>query len=199
MAGTGAVVVGAVGAAAGSWSGRLDLRTGVVPWALGALVVGVGLVLFGSYRGGIGRPPRLVRWGSILASVGLGVAAAFLFGTGILAAAGSDLLSTGETLVSTLGTLVASVSTLVILPAGLLAYGVAVLIDKDLSAPLRGLPLAATFAFLFGPGLIAVLPESGERTVFIVWPLVLGAAWAAYGLLVTTELTRQPECSSGAG
>lgn len=67
-------------------SGRLDLRTGVVPWVLGALVVGVGLVLFGSYHGGSGRPPRLVRWGSILASVGLGVAATFLFGTGILAA-----------------------------------------------------------------------------------------------------------------
>lgn len=64
--------------------------------------------------------------------------------------------------------LVASVSTLLILPAGLLAFGVAVLIDKDLSAPLRGLPLAATLAFLFGPALIAVLPESGERTVFIL-------------------------------
>lgn len=176
----------------------MDLRTGVVPWALGALVVGVGLILFGSYRGGIGRPPRLVRCGLILASVGLGVAAFFFFGTGILAAAGSDLLSTGETLLSTLATLVASVSTLVF-PAGLLAFGVAVLIDKGLSVPLRGLPLAATLAFLFGPALIAVLPESGERTVFVIWPLVLGAAWAAYGLLVTMEVTRQLECSSRAG
>lgn len=149
IAGTGGVVVGAVGAAAGSWSGRLDLRTGVVPWALGALVVGVGLILFGSYRGGIGRPPRLVRCGLILASVGLGVAAAFFFGTGILAAAGSDLLSTGETLLSTLGTFVASVSTLVFLPAGLLAFGVAVLIDKGLSVPLRGLPLAATHSLFY--------------------------------------------------
>lgn len=63
---------------------------------------------------------------------------------------------------STLGTLVVSVSTLLILPAGLLAFGVAVLIDKDLSAPLRGLPLVATLAFLFGPALIAVLPKSAS-------------------------------------
>lgn len=199
VAGTGAVVLGAVAAATGSWSSQLDLRTGVVPWALGALVVGVGLILFGSYRGGIGRPRRLVRWGSNLALVGLGVAAAFFFGTGILAAVGSDLLSEGETLVSTLGTLIASVSTLLILPLGLLAFGVAVLIDEQLPVGVRVLPLVGTLAFMSGPVLIGVLPESGERAVFVVWPVLLGAVWAAYGLLATTELDRELERPSGAG
>ncbi len=126
-----------------------------------------------------------------MAFVRLGCAGAFLLVTGILTVVGSDLLSTGDTLVSTLGTLAASVCTLLVLPAGLLALGVAVLIDRDLPAVARGLPLVGTLVFLLGPVLVAGLPESRGRTVFVLWPLFLGAVWAAYGLLITTKRSRQ--------
>lgn len=181
------MVVGAIGAATNSGSGQLDLRTGFVPWALGTITVGVGLMLLGSYRGGIGRPPRLARWGTIVSLAGLAGAAVFFVGMGILAAVGSNLLNTGETFASALGTLIASVFTLLILPFGLLAFGVAVLRDKGLTAAVRALPLVGTLLALVGPVLVAVLPDSSERTVFIVWPLLLGGAWGAYGVLVATK------------
>lgn len=192
VAGVFAVLLGGVTAATGAWtSDDVDLRSGVTPWAFGWLVVGVGLILFGSYRCGIGRPTLLVRWGSRLALVGLGCAAAFFFGTGILTVVGLDLLSTGDTLVSTLGTLAASVCTLLVLPLGLVAFGVAVLADKELPVGTRGLPLVGTLVFMAGPALVAVLPESREPTVFLAWPVLLGAVWAAYGLLIIARLSRQ--------
>lgn len=131
LAGTGAVIAGGIAGAVASSSNQLDLRSGVIPWAFGTLVGGVALILFGSYQGGIGRPRWLLRWGSGLALLGLAAAATFLFGTGMLAVVGSELLSTGDTLISAAGTLAASVMTLVILPVGLLAVGVAVLGDKE--------------------------------------------------------------------
>lgn len=191
VAGVVAVVVGGIAAATGAWTSDVDLRSGVIPWAFAALVAGLGLILLGSYRCSIGRPGFLVRWGSRLAFVGLGCAGAFLCGTGILNVVGSDLLSTGDTFLSTLGTLAASVCTLLLLPLGLLALGVAVLIDRDLNAVTRGLPLVGTLVFLLGPVLVAGLPESHEQTVLVLWPLFLAAVWAAYGLLITTELSRQ--------
>lgn len=192
FAGVLAVLLGGVTAATGAGtSDDVNLRSGVTPWAFGVLVVGVGLILFGSYRCGIGRPALLVRWGSRLSFVGLGCAAAFFFGTGILTVVGSDLLSTGDTLVSTLGTLAASVCTLLVLPIGLLALSVAVLADKELVAGMRVLPLVGSLSFMVGPALVAVLPESGEPTVLLVWPVLLGALWAAYGLLVIARLSRQ--------
>ena len=191
VAGVVAVVVGAIATAAAASASDVELRSGVIPWALSALVAGVGLILIDSYRCGIGRPALLVRCGSSLAFVGLGCAGAFLLVTGILAAVGSDLLSTGDTLVSTIGTLAASVCTLLVLPIGLLALGVAVLIDRDVPAVARAMPLVGTLVFLLGPVLVAWLPESRERTVLVLWPLVLGAVWAAYGLLITSKCSRQ--------
>lgn len=197
VAGVVAVVVGATAATTGLWSSDANLRTGVIPWAFGALAAGVCLILFGSFRCGIGRPARLARWGSGLAVVGLGAAVAFLFGTGILAVVDSDLLSTGDTLVSRLGTLAASVCTLLILPIGLSAFGAAVLVDKELPAGARGLPLIGTLVFMVGPVLVALLPESFERAVFVVWPVLLGAVWAAYGLAVYTKVGKQSGLHSG--
>lgn len=37
VAGVVAVVVGAIAAAAGAWTSDVDLRSGVIPWAFGAL------------------------------------------------------------------------------------------------------------------------------------------------------------------
>lgn len=192
LAGIGAVVAGGIAAAVGSWSNEVNLRSGVIPWAFGALVVGVALILFGSCQAGIGRPRWLLRWGSTLALVGLAAAAAFLFGTGILAVVGSDLLSTGDTLVSAVGTLAASVTTLLLLPVGLLAVGLAVLGDKEWPTGVRCLPLIGALVLPVGPVLVAVLPESNEYPVLIVWPVLLAAVWSAYGVLVAAEVGRQP-------
>lgn len=192
LAGTGAVVAGGIVAAAGSWSEQVNLRSGVIPWAFGTMVAGIAQILFGSYQCGIGHPRWLLRWGSSLALVGLAAAIAFLFGTGILAFVGSDLLSTGDTFVSAAGTLAASVMTLLVLPVGLVAVGVAVLGDKDRPTGVRCLPLIGTLVFTIGPVLVAVLPESGEGPVLIVWPVLLAAAWSAYGVLVAVEIHRQP-------
>lgn len=126
--------------------------------------------------------------------VGLAAAGAFLFGTAILAVLGSDLLSTGDTFVSAFGTLVASVCTLLVLPVGLLALGVAVLADGDLPTGARCLPLVGTLVLMAGPVLVAVLPDPEERRVLIVWPVVLAAAWATYGVLVAVQLGRQSQC-----
>ena len=197
-----AVLVGSVAAMTGLWNSDANLRNGAIPWAFGALAVGIGLILLGSYRCGIGRPARLVRWGSSLALVGLGVAAAFLFGTGILAVLDSGLLSAGDTLLSRLGTLVASVCTLLILPVGLLALSVAVLVDEELSRAARSLPLIGTLVFMAGPVLVGLLPDSQERTVLLMWTVLLGAVWAGHGLLVMAKLGRhrtflQPQTPAG--
>lgn len=190
LVGAGAVAVGAAAAAFGAWSSQVDLRSGVIPWAFGALVAGLALIVFGSLRSDIGDPRWLLRCGSGLALVGLAAAGAFLFGTAILSAVGSDLLSTGDTFVSAVGTLAASVSTLVVLPVGLLAFGVAVLADRELPAGARGLPLVGTLLFMAGPVLVAVLPDSAERGALIVRLVVLAAPWVTYGVLVARRLDR---------
>src|SRR5687767_2085858 len=53
-AGVPAVVVGAMAAVTGSWRSDADLRSGVIPWAFGALLIGVALILSGSCHAGIG-------------------------------------------------------------------------------------------------------------------------------------------------
>lgn len=191
LVGAGTVAVSAAAAAVDAWNSEVNLRSGLIPWAFGALAVGVALILFGSFRGDIGRPRWLLRCGSSCALVGLAAAGAFMFGTAILSVLGSNLLSTGDTLVSALGTLFAGVCTLVVLPVGLLALGVAVLADKELPPGARWLPLVGTLVFLAGPVLVAVLPDADERWVLVMWPVVLAAAWATYGVLVAVQLGRQ--------
>ncbi|MDQ3709216.1 MAG: hypothetical protein M3387_07950 [Actinomycetota bacterium] len=176
-----AVAAGGV-AAFGTADGDTGLRSGPVPWALSALAVAVGLVLLGAYRISIGRPRRLAAAGVGIAVAGLSVTAAMLLAIGVSGALGLDALNDGTSAVSTAGTLVASVATLLLAPLGLLLFSSAVLLDRRLPLGVRVMPLVATGVSVGGPPLVAVVAEQGEAVVLAAWVLLMGGAWAAFGV-----------------
>lgn len=166
-----------------------DLRTGATPWALAVLAVGVGLILVGTYKAGVGHHHRLTAAAVVSACAGLGAGAFMLTAIGLFSVLGLDILDSGETLVSTLGTLVASVATLVALPLGLAGFSFTVAADGRIDVPTRALPLLGTLAFLSGPVAIAFLSEASERGVFIGWPLAVAVLWSGFGVLAKRRLT----------
>lgn len=166
-----------------------DLRTGVTPWAMAVLAAGVGLILVGTYKVGVGQPRRLTAAAVLSACSGLGVGVLMLTAIGLSFVLGMDILNSGETLVSALGTLVVSVATLVALPLGLTGFSFAVAADGRMDVPTRVLPLLGTIAFLSGPVAIAFLGDASERSVLIGWPLALAVLWSGFGVLAKRRLT----------
>lgn len=182
LGGAGIAVAAASVAALGTAAEDTSLRSGPLPWALSALAVAVGLVLLGAYRTSIGRPRKLAVAGVGIAVAGLSVTAAMLAAIGVSGALGSDALNDGTSAVSTAGTLVASVATLVLAPLGLLLFSSAALLDRRLPLDVRVMPLVATGVSLTGPPLVAVVAEQSEAVVLAAWVLLMGGAWAAFGV-----------------
>jgi hypothetical protein len=169
-----AAVIGGVLTAAASAKHFHGASRPLVPIGVACLAVGViGL------RAAVGSSePRLRRWGTALALVGVGLGVLGMAGSaaGIVGTQFAHVINTGEH------------AGLLFIGAGLTTYGVATIRQRTLGPVLSGLPALVGLFGLVGvlaldPALLAIL----ERSVV---PVLFGLAWAALGVALLATHSR---------